>query len=79
MKMSKSIAKSFADDTRVNKMINTDDIEEMQKDLENTYKWAEKNKMVFSEGKFELSFGNTNNAPILQSETPSGEEIQSKR
>ena len=76
----KSIVKSFADDTRVNKMINNpNDMEEMQKDLENIYEWAERNKMVFNEGKFEqMSFGNTNNAPIIQYKTPSGEEIQSK-
>ena len=81
MKMSKKgIVRSFADDTRVNKMINNpDDIEEMQRDLENIYEWAERNKMVFNKGKFEqMSFGNTNNAPIIQYKTPSGEEIQSK-
>ena len=76
----KSIVRSFADDTRVNKMINSlEDIEEMQKDLENIYEWAEKNKMVFNEDKFEqISVGTTNNAPIIQYKTPSGEEIQSK-
>ena len=72
--------KSFADDTRVNKMINNpDDIEEMQRDLENIYEWAEKNKMLFNEDKFEqMSFGIANNVPISQYKTPSGEEIQSK-
>ena len=76
----KSIVRSFADDTRVNKMINSlEDIEEMQKDLENIYEWAEKNKMVFNEDKFEqMSFGIANNVPIIQYKTPSGEEIQSK-
>ena len=76
----KSIVKSFADDTRVNKMINNpNDIEEMQRDLENIYEWAERNKMVFNEDKFEqMSFGIANIAPITQYKTPSGEEIQSK-
>ena len=58
---------------------NPNDIEEMQRDLENIYEWAERNKMVFNEDKFEqMSFGITNNAPITQYKTPSGEEIQSK-
>ena len=72
--------RSFADDTRVNKMINSlEDIVEMLKDLENTYEWAEKNKMVFNEIKFEqMSFGIARNVPISQYKTPSGEEIQSK-
>ena len=76
----KSIVRSFADDTRVNKMINNpNDIEEMQRDLENIYEWAERNKMVFNENKFEqMTFGNTNNAPRIQYKTPSGVEIQSK-
>ena len=52
---------------------NLNDIEEMQRDLENIYEWAERNKMVFNEGKFEqMSFGNTNNALIIQYKTPSG-------
>ena len=52
--VNKSIVKSFADDTRVNKMINNpNDMEEMQKDLENIYEWAERNKIVFNEDKFE--------------------------
>ena len=68
----KSIVKSFADDTRVNKMINNpNNIEELQKMLENIYKWAEKNKMAFNEEKLEqMSFGNTNNAPLFQYKTP---------
>ena len=39
------IIRSFADDTRVNKKIKTnEDKELMQKDLEAVYRWAEKTK-----------------------------------
>ena len=45
-----SIIRCFADDTRVNKKIKTnEDKELMQKDLDAVYRWAEKNKMKFNE------------------------------
>merc|ERR1712121_52988 len=48
------IIRCFADDTRINKEIKTnDDKELMQKDLDAVYRWAEKNKMKFKEKKFE--------------------------
>merc|ERR1712090_13878 len=48
------LVRSFADDTRVNKKIEKElDKEDMQKDLEALYDWAEKNKMKFNENKFE--------------------------
>ena len=48
------ILRCFADDTRVNKKIKTnEDKELMQKDLDAVYRWAEKNKMKFIEKKFE--------------------------
>merc|ERR1711888_267852 len=44
------ILKCFADDTRVNKKIKTnEDKELMQKDLDAVYRWAERNKMKFNE------------------------------
>merc|ERR1712215_430811 len=49
-----SIIRCFADDTRVNGKIKTnEDKELMQKDLDAVYRWAEKNKMKFNEKKFE--------------------------
>ena len=43
------ILRCFADDTRVNKKIKTnEDKELMQKDLDAVYRWAEKNKMKFN-------------------------------
>ena len=45
-----SIIRCFADDTRVNKKIKTnEDKELMQKDLDAVYRWAEKNKMKSTE------------------------------
>ena len=76
----RSIVRSFADDTRINKKINnSNDIKEMQEDLDTVYKWAIKNKMVFNEDKFEqMTFGHTKDTPITQYKTPSNEEIPSK-
>merc|ERR1712236_197009 len=49
-----SIIRCFADDTRINKKIKTnEDKKLMQKDLDAVYRWAKKNKMKFNEKKFE--------------------------
>merc|ERR1712215_365877 len=48
------IIRCFADGTRVNKKIKTnEDKELMQKDLDTVYRWAKKNKMNFNEKKLE--------------------------
>ena len=45
----------FADDTRVGKIIKTsEDVENLQDNLEKIYKWQMNNNMVFNEDKFEL-------------------------
>ena len=45
----------FADDTRIMASIkNEDDVEELQKDLDTVYGWAESNNMQFNSKKFEL-------------------------
>merc|ERR1711888_52025 len=46
------IIRCFADDTRVNKKIKTNEDKDLiQKDLDAVYRWAEKNKMKFNEKK----------------------------
>ena len=48
-------ASMFADDTRITAAINDEaDVENMQKDLDLVYKWAETNNMKFNSDKFEL-------------------------
>ena len=76
----KCIVRSYADDTRVNNKINDEsDKEDMQKDLENIYKWASENKMQFNENKFEqMAHGSSNNTSIDAYKTPSGEDIEIK-
>ena len=56
-----SIVRLFADDTRVSAKIRTkEDMELLQRDLEEVYSWAEKNAMEFNENKFEkMSHGRT--------------------
>ena len=50
-----NIASMFADDTRLMGGIKTEtDVESIQADLENVYKWAESNNMKFNSTKFEL-------------------------
>ena len=45
----------FADDTRVTKVIkDVDDIEKLQDDINNVYKWQENNNLLFNAKKFEL-------------------------
>ena len=74
------IIRSFADDTRVNKKIKTnEDKELMQKDLEAVYRWAEKNKMKFNENKFEqMAHGPLDEVTIEPYKTSSGEDIEIK-
>ena len=49
-----SIVRSFADDTRVNQKISSEeDKKHMQEDLEIIYQWARDNLMKFNENKFE--------------------------
>ena len=50
-----SIAKSFADDTRVTKSVSsTEDTKLLQSDLNNIYQWSNQNNMVLNDVKFEL-------------------------
>ena len=74
------IVRSFADDTRVNKKINSDrDKELMQEDLEAIYKWASDNKMKFNENKFEqMAHGNIENVELSSYKSPSGDGIEIK-
>merc|ERR1712215_270397 len=76
-----SIIRCFADDTRVNKKIKTnEDKELMQKDLDAVYRWAEKNKMKFNENKFEqMVHGPLDEVTIDPYKTSSGEDIEIKK
>lgn len=50
-----SVIKSFADDTRATKKVNSvEDIKKLQEDLEKIYKWTEDNNMSLNDTKFEL-------------------------
>lgn len=59
-KVSSSFVSSFADDTRVGRIItNTDDVKTLQKDLETIYHWSRENNMQFNSSKFEcIRYGN---------------------
>ena len=74
------IVRSFADDTRVNKKISSDeDKKNMQEDLESIYKWANENLMKFNDKKFEqMTHGTLDNIEIEPYKSPSGEDIQIK-
>ena len=74
------LVRSFADDTRINKKISSDEDKElMQKDLEAIYDWARENKMKFNESKFEqMAHGNLKNVTLVPYKTPCEEEIQIK-
>ncbi|CAL4118079.1 unnamed protein product [Meganyctiphanes norvegica] len=74
------IVRSFADDTRVNKKISSDeDKNRMQEDLESIYKWANDNLMKFNDKKFEqMTHGTLDNVTIEHYKSPSGDEIQIK-
>ena len=73
---SHTTVRSFADDTRVGSVISkSEDITNMQLDLENIYHWAITNNMEFNETKFEhMLYGNS----LLQARNyraPDGSEI----
>ena len=74
------IVRSFADDTRINKKVNnSEDIEMMQCDLEEVYKWARINKMEFNTKKFEqISHGKINNLELKSYKASSGDPIEIK-
>ena len=74
-----SIIRCFADDTRTSKIIRTDDdIHKMQEDLNEIYKWAEKNMMKFNIDKFEqITHGETKGVDEVPYKNPSGEDIVS--
>merc|ERR1712002_797222 len=75
-----SIIRCFADDTRVNKKIKTnEDKELMQNDLDAVYRWAKKNKMKFNEKNFEkMAHGPLKEVTIEPYKTSSGEDIEIK-
>ena len=53
--VTKSSVSSFADDTRVSKGVKAmNDAVQLQSDLLKIYDWADENKMVFNNLKFEL-------------------------
>ena len=72
--------RSFEDDKRINKKMGGEsDIENMQRDLNAIYEWAEKNRMKFNEKKFEqMAHGEVKGASIEPYKTPMGEDIQIK-
>ena len=50
-----AVIKSFADDTRATKGINSlDDVQKLQADLDRIYKWSKDNSMELNDLKFEL-------------------------
>merc|ERR1712215_236188 len=71
------IIRSFADDTRINKKIKTNEDKELvQKDLDAIYRWAEKNKMKFNENKFEqIAHRPLKEVKVEPYRTSSGEDI----
>ena len=74
------VVRSFADDTRVNKMIkNEEDKVTLQKALDAIYEWARENKMKFNEMKFEqMTHGERVGVSIEPYKTASNEEIEVK-
>ena len=75
-----SLVRSFADDTRVNKIIRKRiDITKMERDLKIIYKWAEDNKMKFNENKFEqMVHGVSPDIEIINYKNSKGENIEIK-
>ena len=75
-----SIVRSFADDTRVNRVIrNKKDIKGLKEDLIRIYRWAEVNKMKFNEKKFEqISHGESPGIEVINYNNPKGEKIEIK-
>lgn len=76
-----SIVKSFADDTRATKNINSiDDTKKLQEDLEKIYKWTVDNNMALNDTKFELLRYGLNLLIKMESfyTTPTGLKIDAK-
>ena len=73
-----SIVRLFADDTKISaKIKNEGDIELLQRDLDETYRWAYKNCMEFIENKYEMmSQGNNDVTRPRNYKTKSGKEIK---
>ena len=76
-----SITRLFADDTKMSAKIRTEeDIDLLQRDLDNVYKWADENLMEFNESKFEkMSHGHLGNIKEGIYKTESGKEIKSNK
>ena len=74
------IVSCFADDTRINKKVKTEeDKKAMQEDLNKIYRWAEENIMTFNETKFEqMTFGETKEVDVAPYKTANGTEIEFK-
>ena len=79
-KIKEAIVRSFADDTRVSKRIrNEEDKIKMQDDLEEIYRWANRNLMEFNIDKFEqMSHGEANGITINPYKNPAGNDIISE-
>ena len=80
--VAEAIIKSFADDTRAAKSIQTkEDVEMLQKDLLSIYKWSEDNNMSLNDKKFEgLRYGlNEQIKTETDYKTPSGKTITIKK
>ena len=76
-----SIVKSFADDTRTTKSVNSvEDVNALQKDLQSIYEWTIRNNMELNDVKFE-ALRHGKNEDLKQSSsytTPSGKVIEVK-
>ena len=74
------IVRCFADDTRINIKVRTEeDKEAMQEDLNKIYIWAECNIMKFNERKFEqMSWGEAKGVDIESYKTATGLDIERK-
>ena len=76
-----SIVKSFADDTRKTKSVNSvEDVNALQKDLQSIYEWTIRNNMELNDVKFE-ALRHGKNEDLKQSssyKTPSGKVIEVK-
>ena len=65
--MEHSFLSSFADDTRIMKEItNTNDLLQLQKDLNSAVEWSKQNNMKLHTNKFELLCHSTNRSQILK-------------
>lgn len=74
-----SIVRCFASDTRVSKMIGSEDKENTQEDLDIMCKWTKVNLMEFNEKKFkQISYGTINNVKVTPFKGPRRKEIESE-